>query len=157
MKERDVVPEGVKEIIGKVPPNIVRYGNAVILAVLLLMLGMACVIPVKESIETKVLLTKKGSVYEATAIIPSYKVVQMKPGTKVQINIDSYPSSQYGFLYGKVMSVDSVLTNNGYLVKIRVPCTQASFYAKPWMIEMTGEGSILIGEHPLITDLFKIK
>ena len=153
-KNNDMTDE-IQAIIGKIPPAIVRYGNGIILIILLLSLSVCYLIPVRETQSVSLFLRKAAdSTYSAEAIVPSDEYGCLSVGQRVQISLDSYPDSQYGYMYGKISFMDSVMTGKGYKIKIQVPFNQPSFSSDKRLKELSGTGKIIVKEYRLIHKIF---
>lgn len=140
-------------IIGKIPPKVVKYGNASILGILLLILGICFMIPSQETEEVKIHMLKTKTEYQTEALVPAKDYGNIHIGQKIQISLDPYPPSQYGFMYGRVCFLDSLMTGNFYKIRLQVPLNQSSFHSKETLKELTGQGSIILEEHSLIHKL----
>lgn len=145
----------IQEIIGKIPPAVVRYGNGIILIILLLSLVLCYFIPVRETKSIRLFLKKStNNSYFAEAIVPSDGYSNLSIGQHVQISLDSYSNLQYGYMYGRIIFMDSVMTRNGYKIKIQVPFYQPSFFSSRRLEEISGTGKIIVKEYRLINKIF---
>ncbi len=143
-----------QDIIGKIPPATVRYGNTVILGVLLLLLGVCGFIPANETKTVTVCMKKEGSVYRIETLVPAYGYGNLHIGQKVQIDVECYPASQYGYMWGEITYMNTYLTNGGYVIRIEVPFEQSTFAPKQRLEEMTGIGMIVVNEYSLLQKIF---
>lgn len=148
------IAEETQDIIGKIPPITVRYGNTIIFIIFLLLFALCYFIPVKETENVKVCLRKSGKDYFIEAIVPAKGYGNLHIGQSVQISLDSHPSSQYGYMYGKIVKMESKMTNKGYKIEIIVPSEQKTFHTSQRLEEMTGVGQIVVGEYKLIQKIF---
>lgn len=154
--EHEYTPiEEIQDMVGKIPPRVVRYGNIVILCILLVIIGICCMIPVQDTVDIQVVLRKNHDHYDTEAVIPPTGYGNLHIGQTVQINLDCFPSTQYGHMYGQLTALDSVLTDAGYRVKIRVPLQQPSLRTSQRLKEMTGTGMIVVQEQKLIEKIFR--
>lgn len=144
-----MVEEG-QTIIGKIPPAAVRCGNAVILGVLLLLLGVCGFIPAHETRTVAVHMKKGANSYRIETLLPSYGYGDLHIGQRVQIDAECYPASKYGYMWGEVIGLDSIITNGGYMIRIEVPFEQPTFETEQRLEEMAGMGTIIVNEYNLL-------
>ena len=143
-----------QDIIGKIPPATVRYGNTVILGVLLLLLGVCGFIPAHETRTVAVHMGKGANGYQIETLVSAYGYGELHIGQRVQIDVECYPASQYGYMWGKITDMDTVITNGGYMIQIDIPSEQPTFEPKQRLEEMTGTGTIVVNEYNLLQKIF---
>lgn len=153
-KEYNLIEEEVQEIIGNIPPKTVRYGNAAILSILILLFGISFMIPCKDTENASIHLQKKGNYYMGEAIVPAKGYGNLYIGQAVQIAVDCFPSSEYGLMQGTICTLDTIMTNKGYKTQIYIPLLQPSFRSEKRLHEMSGKVFFIINEYRLIQKLF---
>ena len=156
-KESNPIEEEVQDIIGVVPPKVVRYGNGVILSILITLFGISCMIPCKDTEEVNLRMQKAKNCYWAEAEAPAMGYGNLYVGQSVQIDVDCFPSSEYGFMQGTITMLDTIMTGDGYKVRIYVPFLQSSFRSDKRLQEMSGRAFIIISEYRLIDKIFRYK
>ncbi len=70
----------------------------------------------------------------------------IKPGQKVQVELENYPALKYGFIEGTVNSINLIPDQHGYLVKLKFKSPLVTTYN----ISLEGQ-SYLIGSGKIIT------
>lgn len=153
-KRYNLIEEEVQDIIGAIPPMTVRYGNAVILFILMLLFGISFMIPCKDTEEASIQLEKKSDCYIAEAIVPAKGYGNLYMGQTVQIAVDCFPSSEYGFMQGTICFLDTIMTDKGYKAQIHIPLLQPCFRSEKRIQEMSGKAFFIIKEYRLIEKLF---
>lgn len=153
-KRYNLIEEEVQDIIGAIPPKTVRYGNAVILFILMLLFGISFMISCKDTEEAKIQLERKGDCYIGEAIVPAKGYGNLYIGQNVQIAVDCFPSSEYGFMQGTICFLDTLMKDDGYKTQINIPVIQPSFRSEKRIQEMSGKAFFIIKEYRLIEKLF---
>lgn len=107
--------EKVKNIIGKVPSELVRGGTVFITVILLLLTFIVYFAPCPESIRAKVTIVfAEGSEIYAEALIPYRYITLVKEGTNMQVEMEGYTANRFGYRSGIVTETkDSVIITNG--------------------------------------------
>lgn len=114
--------EKVRNIIGKVPPSIIRTGITVISLILLLLLSGAFFVPYPESIKASAGVTEAdGTDIQIELFIPYRYVAKIKKGMAVEIEFEGYEAGRYGYIKGKIESCNDSVTvvneTNGFIAK----------------------------------------
>lgn len=107
--------EKVRNIIGKVPPELATGGTVYIAFLLFILLIAAAAIPYPENIRTDIVVTSKNRehVY-AEAFIPYRYITQIEKGTNIHVTMEGYAPQKYGFNSGEIEAIeDSVISQNG--------------------------------------------
>lgn len=107
--------EKVRNIIGKVPPELVRGGTGFIAVILLLLVLAASFIPYPENIKASVNVTSvDGDDVIAEAFIPYHYITKIKKDMQMQIEMDGYRANTFGYRDGRITQTgDSVIIMNG--------------------------------------------
>lgn len=107
--------EKVRNIIGKVPPELVREGTGFIAVILLALALAAFFIPYPENIKTKVIVTSAaGNNINAEAFIPYQYIYKIKKDMKVHVEMEGYTANKYGYRDGIIKETeDNVIIING--------------------------------------------
>ncbi len=81
---------------------------------------------------------------------------KIEKGQKVLIDLENYPSSEYGSLEGTVSQVFPIPKNGNYIVEVKLIQELTTSYNKEisFMPEMKGTASILVSDQRLIEKLF---
>lgn len=139
------------EIVGQIPPWIIRRGNLVIFITFVAMLIMSCFVTYQDKITTTSLVCYADNKFTATALIPSSGFGKINIGQKVLIKLDCYPETEFGHLSGTISDVDTHLQDGAYPIKIRVQGSTTNYgnRIKP-IAEMTAQIEVIVAMHPLI-------
>jgi|WetSurMetagenome_2_1015567.scaffolds.fasta_scaffold33973_3 hypothetical protein len=142
------------EIIGKIPPWIIRRGNTIILLIFISLIIISCFITYQDSIITSSNVYYYDNHFIATAMIPERDFGKLKIGQKVIINLKSYPEMEYGHLTGTVSKISTVLENDTYPISINIYSTTTNYGNHIMHIaKMTADIEIIVAMHPLILKL----
>lgn len=139
------------EIIGKIPPWIIRRGNAVIFITFVALLLMSCFINYQDKVVATAMVQYSDNKFKATALIPGKGFGKIEIGQKVIIKPDCYPETEFGHLTGTVSGIGTHLQNGAYPITIDV-CGTTTNYGKPIkpMAEMNASIEVIVAMHPLI-------
>ncbi len=140
------------DIVGKIPTWINGKGNIIMLFILCWTIILGFIIPYQESLTAELLISYDKK-YKAIAYMESYGYGNIRKGQTVQIEIDAYPRTEFGYIKGEVAQISSTLENGKYPVEIQIlsiPKEIAPFQ------EMTGKAKVIIGESPIIYKLIPI-
>lgn len=91
-----------------------------------------------------------------TVAMPVQGSGKVKNGQKVNIQIDNYPSNEYGMVTGRVESISLVPRDNLYTIRISLPAGLTSTYKKELVFkqEMQGTAQIITEDKRLIERVF---
>lgn len=151
--------EKVRNIIGKIPPSLVRYGIGYI-TLLLLLLGMgAFYIPYSESIRAEVsVLPISGREVTAQALLPYSYVSRVKINMPVRVELTDYKPHTQNHVEGRVAEVtDSLITINGKGYFNAIIRLEGSEALPRLQAGMGGTILILLSDGNFIEYLFKRK
>lgn len=119
MENIELRSEGVRKIIGQVPPVLVRSGIGIISLVIALLLAGAAFVPYSETVECDVVVLSGGeagggSAFHAVAELPYGYIAQVQPGMEAEIEWEGYTGREYGYRQGRVTEVSpAVIDRNG--------------------------------------------
>ncbi|WP_143310578.1 hypothetical protein [Chitinophaga vietnamensis] len=144
----EVRSEEVQELMGKMPPWIVRSGITMIGIVLLCTLVMAACLRFPEVVAVRV--SVRGS--EVQAVVPSKDVWKVRPGQAVVIRLDAYPYEQYGVLQGMVQTIPFAISDTTFTcrIKLKQGRTTATGKVIPLQPLLVADAEIVISEKSLL-------
>ncbi len=139
------------EIVGKIPPWIIRRGNVVIFVTFVTLLIMSCFVTYQDKIVTTAMVHYSNNQFIATAMAPSKSFGKIEIGQRVIIKLDCYPETEFGHLTGTITGIDTHLQDGAYPININIHgiTTNYGSYIKP-IAEMTANVEVIIAAHPLI-------
>ncbi len=105
--------EKVRNIVGKIPPAVDRYGIAVIGLVLMAIVGVSVLIPYKETVSFGVRFDQTQTKTEGIATMEAKQAGLLKEGMSVSITVLGEK------VQGEVVSVSEKRVNGKYEVRIR--------------------------------------
>lgn len=142
------------EIVGKIPPWIIRRGNVTIFITFAILLAMSCFIPYQDKVGATATVYYAGNQFTATALMPSKGFGKIEVGQKVIIKPDCYPETEYGHLTGTVSRIGTHLQDGAYPVEITVSGTTTNYgiAIKP-LAEMSASIEVITATQPLILKL----
>lgn len=106
--------EKVRNIIGKVPPRIIRSGISVLTLVFGLLLVSSYFFPYSETVYAPARIVPSDSArYYATAYIPITMQARISNGLEVMVEIEGYSKNSYGQIRGYVTGRNPVPLGNG--------------------------------------------
>lgn len=91
------------------------------------------------------------------ALLPVQRSGKVKPGQRVNVRINNFPDQEFGYLIGKVESISSVPTAEGfYVVEVIFPDGMGTHYGKtlPMTQQMLGTADIITEDLRLIERFF---
>jgi hypothetical protein len=153
LKNIELRSEEVQEIMGKVPPSILRWGTTAIVLILLLLVIGSYFFKYPEKIIGNVLITNNSSGILTVSAIGSGGI---QIGQIVRIRLDNYPEQKYGFVTGTVQKIGAKPDTKGfYTVTISLPNGLFTNYQKDLTsnIDLIGKGDIIIKQHRMISRL----
>lgn len=144
--------EKVRNIIGRIPPLLIRSG---IILITLLITGLAaatCFIPYPENVKGKVEVTiNDKSEMEIISFIPYTNITRIKEGMPVHIEMEGYDARTYGYLKGRVKAIHKkVLKKEGknyFRVDLKLDNAVDYYKIKEGM---EGTATILLSDRSLV-------
>lgn len=106
LKPIELRSEKVRNIIGIVPPILIRSGIIAIFLIIISLFFAVYFIPYKENIKTGIIITESGKSFYAKGYLPYTYFVQVKPETQVKVELEGYNSSSFGYMNGKIIKID---------------------------------------------------
>ena len=147
--------EKVRNIIGKVPPEIIRTGIGNITLILLILVLGACFVTYPESIEVPANMTQADETGNyAQVFIPYRYVTKIKEGMDIKMEIEGYEASQYGYLKGSIENYENTVVtidgNNFFTAKVKLDSDNPYLVLK----NMKGTAFILLSDKRIVQHLF---
>ena len=125
--------EKVRNIIGKVPPEIIRTGIGDITVILLILILAAFFIPYPENIKATATVTETdvtGCIH-AEVLIPYRYITKVKKEMPVEMEFEGYEAGRYGYPHGKIVNCANTITvmegNNFFKAEIIINNKHASY------------------------------
>lgn len=114
MENIELRSENVRNIIGRIPPMLIRSGTGLITLIITLLLAAAAFIPYPETLEGEVIMEESDNKYiYAKGLLPYAFVTQVKKDMSVEIELEGFNTREYGYQHGTISYVSSeVITNN---------------------------------------------
>ena len=149
--------EKVRNIIGKVPPEIIRTGIGDITVILLILILAAFFIPYPENIKATATVTGTdvtGCIH-AEVLIPYRYITKMKKEMPVEMEFEGYEAGRYGYPHGKIVNCANTITvmegNNFFKAEIIIDNKHASY---PILKDMKCSASILLSDESIAYHIF---
>lgn len=147
--------EKVRNIIGKVPPEIVKKGIGILSIILLLLVLAAFFVPYPESIKASAIVvgTNETGVY-TDVFIPYRHIRNIKKGMAVEIEFEGYDANRYNYQKGNIQEWNNAVTviNGNIFFKAKVILDEYRPY--PILKGMKGTAFILISDESIIRHIF---
>lgn len=142
------------EIVGKIPPWIIRKGNAVLLFTFVLLLVLSCFVTYQDKITARATVRYAEGQFNAIARIPGKGFGKVKMGQNVIVKLDCYPEAEFGYLKGEITGLEGIPQDGMYPVSIAIEGTTSSLNIpiRP-IAEMEATIEVVINEYPLIMKL----
>lgn len=120
--------EKVRNIIGRVPPELVTGGTAYVIFLLVALFVATAAIPYPENIRAAIIVKHKDREgAHAEALIPYRYITRLKTHTEIQVEMEGYTAQKYGHKRGTIEAInDSLISRNGNsyfraYVRLRTP------------------------------------
>ncbi|MEJ5050576.1 HlyD family efflux transporter periplasmic adaptor subunit [Chryseobacterium culicis] len=168
--------ESVQKILSTSPHWMIRWGNTIVLIVLLLIILMSYFIKYPDYIRAPIIVTsqnrpekimagdtavsilpKEEERFVGKMVIPMEDALKVTPGQKVLIQFDNYHSQEYGVVEGKAQKITETSDKTGkYYVKVILPkglkiSDNKNFYFDQ---ELKGDAEIITKDVRLIDRFF---
>jgi hypothetical protein len=137
--------EKVRNIIGRVPPFILRSGIMIITTILIGLFILAYYIPYPEKISGQAILN--GNSKSVKILIPYDYVTRISEGMAVNIELKGYAIVSYGYVKGsiQIISKNTIEYNNGIFFLVTVNVTE--FHPRIELVEnMNGIATIILSD-----------
>jgi len=159
-KSRDIElrSEKVRNIIGQIPPFLVRSGMGMIAVVVALALGVCYFIPYYETVEGRVeILGDYGQI-----LLPYEYQWKIQTGQQVRVELDGFPSTEFGTLRGVISEIyPSPIkdpTDNQLFLKVEMDLperlTTSNKNELPFTPGMQGTATVVVSKRRLLLELF---
>ena len=147
-----------EEVLGNKPAWFIRYGNTLLLIIVLACGSFAAIIHYPEVMEGKVLIQHNPDGYMITARMPVYGTGKIKPGQQVYITLDKYPAPEFGELLATVKAAPVQDTTGMTMVQLSLTAGLQSSRGKTLEAGQcaTGACNIVIAKERIIKKLLKI-
>jgi len=153
-----------QEIMGKIPPWVIRWGMSVVFVVLILLIFISWVIkyPEKAVVNLKIIrqsgVMRGESEYYAKGYVREEDYVRVKEGMKVNIKLKGYPYNDYGMLEGEIEK-KRYIRNKGFEIKVKLKERLTTSFKKKirYYEGMSGEGEIIVKNERVFEKMLKRK
>lgn len=152
---RDEHSNEVADIITAVPPWILRWGILLILSTLGLLMAFGSFIKYPLIIRAKVKIDKS---FNARFTLPQSSFTKLKPGSLAIIELERYPSNEYGTLQGRLVRIsDSTFQDSLVTGEIGLDKAIVNKYSKSARLQsgLLGTADIIAEESTLLKRLLQ--
>ncbi len=149
----------IQEIMGKIPPWVIRWGMSVVFAVLLLLIFVSWVIKYPEKVNFIVKIKDNERLgYYGVGYLKEDDYVKVSSGMKVKIKMKGYSYTEYGVLEGEVKE-KRYDEEKGFVIIIRLKKGLETNFKKSikYYEGMSGDGEIIVKVRRLIEKLINKK
>ncbi len=138
----------VNEIIAHKPGFLIRWGNLIFLAILLLILAASFFIHYPDIVPAAGRLLQNNTNYCAEMIVAADKSKSVKVGQKVLLQLAAYPFREYGMVEGRIDSVLINAADSSCLVKVTLINGLTTNYQKklPYRDGLVAEANIITAD-----------
>lgn len=167
-EKTEIHDNSIQDILARPPKRIIYFGIGLLFCIAIIVFSCFCFLSVPEIVEGNAVIIQNNDSsitdrYEVAIQFPAQYAGKISPKQPVIIRLDSYPSSEYGFLQ-LVTSEHDVLTSigNGSTYEMRIMTSEPLVSDKKIILKyiknMRGTADIIIGKRRLLTfDIFKIR
>lgn len=146
-KDIELRSEKIKNIIGQIPPFLIRYGNSVLSVILLLLIFLATSVPFPHrtnvNIHFQVLNNGEDSSVFALLFVPTRMISSIPKAVSMHFSLDVYPNNLFVPTTIDSISQDKKIINQTLYQKVFIKIENNVFQDKP---EIKQESSLLKGE-----------
>mgnify|MGYP000762120252 CR=1 FL=1 len=146
--------EKVRNIIGVIPPSLVRFGISIIAFIFVLLAIAAYYIPYPENIEGQAVAIISNHKNHVRVLVPYKYLSEITLGMDIQIEFDGYPSKKYGTIKSQIAIIDNkviTIDNDNYFVANILLPSHTQYEIRNGM---KGKVSILISNETLLDKIF---
>jgi len=97
--------EKIRNIIGQIPPKIIRYGISVLFLVFVLLVLLSYYFKFSYSINTTVFIKKENNILIGMVKVPANFISRVKIGYSVKVRFDSIPNMTNEFIECKIIAI----------------------------------------------------
>lgn len=153
--ELELRSEKAREIIGYIPPVLVRSGITIITGILFILFCATYFIPYPENIVGTVTVHEmEPSTSYIDILIPYKNISQIEKDMSVKVELEGYDAKKFGLLDGKILMVDEqviVIQNENYF---KAEARLALSKCKPKVFKyMKGKAYILLSNRSILSSL----
>lgn len=144
--------EKVRNIIGQIPPRIIRSGISIIFLVIVILLFGSYFFKYPYVVKSQIVITKENNKISGIIKIPANEINKLKSGQDVIINFDNIPNMNNGILVSKIDSISTIIEVEneeafGYAkIKINDTLITNKGYQIKFTNEITGNAEIITEE-----------
>jgi hypothetical protein len=120
----------VNEIIAHKPGFLIRWGNLIFLAVLLLILAASFLIHYPDMVPAAGRILRDNTAMYAEVIVPHDKTGSIKKEQKVLLKLAAYPFREYGIIEGRIDSIYTNVADGSCMVKVTLTNGLTTNYKK---------------------------
>ncbi|MBC9934224.1 hypothetical protein [Chitinophaga qingshengii] len=148
----EVRSEEVQEIMGKMPPWMVRSGITMIAVIMVVGLAGAWFFRYPDVLPMPVRITMQAQSPEVRGRIPAAEAWRVKAGQPVMLQLTAYPPDTYGLLRGTVTTSAVAETDSSFGVTVQLTQGMLSTTGKqiPRQPVLTGTAEIMTDDKSLL-------
>lgn len=156
-KDIELRSEKVRNIVGKIPPLIIRGGITFVTLLMFALLLAAWFIPYPENLNISFSVSSQtGTNWQATAYLPYSHVTQVKEGMILHAELEGYNPRMYGYADGTIINVDKNIVKqndrNCFTVTLQLNVSETKIEMKE---QMRGEAFILLSNESIMERIFR--
>lgn len=147
--------EDINDILSRPPKWIIRWGNIVMIIIVISLFVLSAIFKLPESVVAPVSI-KQGILTTGTIILPESKIEKVKVGQQVRISLKNYPHSEFGFVIALVSDIIPESGNSGlnnfYTVTLQLPYGFVTVKGLNFNTNevIDGEAEIMTGERTIL-------
>jgi len=156
-KKIELRSQEVQDVLGKVPPSILRWGITVIAMVLIVLLVGAYLFKYPEIVSGQAIITTKESKSFCTMLLPAAGSGKVKVGQRALVRLINYPDQEFGYLEGRVEGISNTPNvRDFYRIEIRLVNGLVTNYGVQLPIDrqLQGSAELVIDEVRLLVRFF---
>jgi len=109
MEQIELRSEKIRNIIGQIPPQIIRYGISVLFIVFVLLLTLSYFFKYTYSINTTIILKKENGKLIGQIKIPANEIPKVKIGYTVRISFNNIPKMTDEYIDSRIIEVPKTI------------------------------------------------
>lgn len=154
-KKIELKSEDINDILSRPPKWIIRWGNVLMIIIVISMFILASRFKLPESVVAPVSISH-GVVTTGTLVLSQSKIEKIKIGQPVRINLKKYPHSEFGFVNAIVSDIlpesGNTGVNNFYTVTLQLPYGLVTVKGLNFNTNevIEGEAEIMTGERTIL-------
>lgn len=155
----EVQSEEVQEIMGDVPPWILRWGIIAITTVTIAFVIGCWLFKSPEIVKGDIMISSAKGNIGARMLLPDTDISKIRTGQRVKISLDRFPSTEYGYVEGIVNAISDIPgTDNKYRIFVDLPHGLVTDTNNPIPIHslQKGQAKIVINNERLIFRFVRI-